>query len=253
MDAALVTVGDELLAGDTTDTNATWLADQLTDRGVVVRRVLTVPDDEAVIADAVREYSDAFDAVIVTGGLGGTPDDVTMDAVARAFDRPLVPDAIAREDVERTLAAFLEENPELELDVDVDAEASIPAEARPILNPAGLSPGCVIENVYVLPGIPEEMEAVFGEVADEFAGDVRSSTLYTTDPEANMIDTLREARERFDVAVGCYPDRDARHNRLKVSDSDPEAVEAAVGYLRERVTTVAADEGRDREDTVGDS
>jgi len=252
MDAALVTVGDELLAGDTTDTNATWLADQLTDRGVVVRRVLTVPDEEAVIADAVAEYSDAFDAVVVTGGLGGTPDDLTMDAVARAFDRPLVPDDRAREDVERTLAAYLEANPDLELDVDVDAEASIPRDARPIINPQGLSPGCVVENVYVLPGIPEEMEAVFGEVADEFAGEVRSETLYTTDPEANMIDDLGTARERFGVSVGCYPDREARHNRLKVTGGDAEAVRRAVEYLRGRVTTVAADEGRDREETVGD-
>jgi len=252
MDAALITVGDELLAGDTTDTNATWLAGQLTDRGVVVRRVLTVPDDETVIADTVREYSDAFDAVVVTGGLGGTPDDVTMDAVARAFDRPLAPDDLAREDVERTLAAYLEANPDLELDVDVDAEAAIPRDARPIINPEGLSPGCVVENAYVLPGIPDEMEAVFGEVAGEFAGEVRSETLYTTDPEANMIGDLAAARERFGVSVGCYPDREARHNRLKVSGSDADSVAGAVEFLRERVTTVAADEGRDREETVGD-
>ncbi len=252
MDAALVTVGDELLAGDTVNTNATWLAGQLADRGVSVRRVLTVPDDEAVIADAVREYSDTFDAVIVTGGLGGTPDDVTMDAVARAFDRPLVPNDLAREDVEQTLAAYLEANPDLTLDVDVDAEASIPQDARPVINPEGLSPGCVVDNVYVLPGIPDEMEAVFAEVADEFAGEVRSETLYTTDPEANMIADLTAVREQFGVSVGCYPDREARHNRLKVTGSDPDAVGLAVEHLRERVTTVAADEGRDRDETVGD-
>jgi len=70
MQAALLTVGDELLDGDTENTNATWLSRQLTERGLSVERVLTVPDDRAVIADATREYSTAFDAVVVTGSGG---------------------------------------------------------------------------------------------------------------------------------------------------------------------------------------
>lgn len=90
MEVALITVGDELLAGDTVNTNANWLAAELSDRGVAVKRILSVPDDRAVIAECVRAYADAFDAVIVTGGLGGTPDDVTLEAVADAFDRELV-------------------------------------------------------------------------------------------------------------------------------------------------------------------
>ena len=90
MDVALLTVGDELLAGDTENTNATWLARQLSERGVTVTRVLVVPDDRDVIVDYVRDWAGAFDALVVTGGLGGTHDDVTMDAVAEAFDRELV-------------------------------------------------------------------------------------------------------------------------------------------------------------------
>ena len=100
MQAAILTVGEELLAGDTENTNGTWLAGQLTDRGVAVARILAVPDEEGVIAGAVDRYSDTFDAVVVTGGLGGTPDDVTMSAVAAAFDRPLVENDLARADVE---------------------------------------------------------------------------------------------------------------------------------------------------------
>ncbi|MUW16005.1 competence/damage-inducible protein A, partial [Halorubrum sp. CBA1125] len=80
MDVGLITVGDELLSGDTVNTNAHWLASELSDRGVAVRRILSVPDDRAVLAGRVREYADAFDATIVTGGIGGTPDDVTMEA-----------------------------------------------------------------------------------------------------------------------------------------------------------------------------
>lgn len=239
MDVAIVTVGDELLSGDTENANATWLGRQLAERGVTVARMLTVPDETDVIADAVDRYSAAFDAVVVTGGLGGTPDDVTMDGVAAAFDRPLAADELAREDLERTLAAIAEDYPEL--DVDVEAEASLPEGSRPLLNDAGLSPGCVIENVYVLPGIPREMQAMFEQVAEEFSGDAETRGFYTEEPEANLIDRLAEARDRFDVAVGCYPDRDAGHNRLKVSGDDPETLDAAVAWLRERIEVAAVD------------
>ncbi|PSP99405.1 competence/damage-inducible protein A [Halobacteriales archaeon QS_4_70_19] len=239
MDAALVTVGDELLAGDTENTNATWLARELSERGVDVRRVLTVPDVESAIADAVREYADRYDAVIVTGGLGGTPDDLTMDAVAAAFDRSSEANDLARADLERTLAAVAETYPDLE--VDVEAEASIPAGARPLINDAGLSPGAVVENVYVLPGIPGEMQRMFEGVADEFAGDVESRTLYTTEPEANLIERLDAVRNRFGVQVGCYPDREAGHNRLKLRSDDSGALEAAADWLREEATLVDPD------------
>lgn len=233
MDVAILTVGDELLAGDTTNTNASWLGSELSDRGVTVTRMLTVPDEQTAIADATRRYSEAYDAVIVTGGLGGTPDDITMRSVAAAFDRPVEENALARAELERTLAAIADEYPDL--DVDVGAEASIPEGARPLLNDAGLSPGCVIENVYVLPGIPDEMKAMFEQVRGEFAGDVTARDFFTPEPEANLIDTLSAARDEYNVVVGCYPDREVGLNRLKVSGDDPEAVDAAVDWLRARV------------------
>ena len=243
MDAAIVTVGDELLAGDTENTNATWLCRELSERGVTVKRTLTVPDEVDAIAGNVRRYSDAYDAVVVTGGLGGTPDDVTMDGVARAFDRVMEPDDLARANLERSLVAIAEDRPNLDLDVDVEAEASIPAGSRPLINGAGLSPGCVVEPddggaVYVLPGIPSEMTAMFEGVAGEFAGDVRSATLYTEEPEANLVARLDEVRERFGVQVGCYPDRGAGHNRLKLRAEDGAALADARAWLAETVDTV---------------
>jgi molybdenum cofactor synthesis domain-containing protein len=238
MDVALLTVGDELLAGDTQNTNATWLADRLTERGATVARVLVVPDDRALIARKVAEYAEGFDAVVVTGGLGGTPDDRTMDAVADAFDRSLAVDERAREDIERTVEAVREEYPDIEL--DVDAEASIPTGSQPLLNEPGLAPGCVVGNVYVLPGIPAEMEAMFESVAAAFGGEVRSRVFYTNTPEADLIADLTATEERFDVAVGCYPDREARHNRIKLVGEDSAVLDRAAEWLRARVGTVSA-------------
>lgn len=240
MDAALVTVGDELLAGDTENTNATWLAGRLSDRGVAVKRTLVVPDVRSVIADAVDRYSDAFDVVLVTGGLGRTPDDVTVEAVADAFDRGLVVDEVALADVERTLEAIAGEYPDLE--VDAAAEAQLPEGSRPLVNHAGLSPGCVVDNVYVLPGIPSEMERMFELVAEAFNGDTESRYLYTEEPEANLLDRLEDVRDRFGVAVGCYPDRDAGHNRLQLKATDPDALDDAASWLADRLAVVDPDD-----------
>ncbi|WP_096395685.1 molybdopterin-binding protein [Halorubrum trapanicum] len=245
MEVALITVGDELLSGDTVNTNANWLAAELSERGVAVSRILSIPDDRAEIADRVREYAVDSDAVIVTGGIGSTPDDVTMEAVADAFDRELAPTDLTRESVERRLAAIRERVPDREFDVDVAAEAAVPERSRPLVTEAGLAPGCVVENVYVMPGIPDELKATFGAVAGEFGGDRRSRFLYTVEPESNIIDALAEATDRFDVAVGCYPDREADHNRLKVTATDDDALDRAAAWLLDRANASETPVSRD--------
>ena len=245
MEVALITVGDELLSGDTVNTNANWLADELSERGVAVERILSIPDDREEIADRVREYAADFDAVIVTGGIGTTPDDVTMEAVADAFDREMAPTDLTRESVERRLAAIRERVPDREFDVDVAAEAAVPEGSRPLMTEVGLAPGCVVENVYVMSGIPDELKATFETVADEFAGDRRSRFLYTVEPESNIIDALAEAAERFDVAVGCYPDREADHNRLKLTATDDDALDGATAWLLANVDASETPVSRD--------
>ncbi|MES3160691.1 MAG: molybdopterin-binding protein [Halorubrum sp.] len=231
MHVGLITVGDELLSGDTVNTNANWLAAELAERGVTVKRVLSLPDDRATIADRVVAYANAFDAVVVTGGIGGTPDDVTMEAVGDAFDREMTVSALARSSVTDRLAAIRERVPGRDLQVNVDAEAALPAGSRPLPNETGLAPGCVIENVYVLPGIPEELRTMFESVAEEFDGERRSRFLYTVEPEANIVPALEAVIDGFDVTVGCYPDREARHNRLKVTGTDSDEVDAAIERL----------------------
>jgi molybdenum cofactor synthesis domain-containing protein len=245
MEVALITVGDELLSGDTVNTNANWLAAELSERGVAVKRVLSIPDDRGEIADRVRGYAADFDAVIVTGGIGSTPDDVTMEAVADAFDREMAPSDLTLESVERRLAAIRERVPDREFDVDVAAEAAVPEGSRPLVTEAGLAPGCVVENVYVMPGIPDELKATFESVADEFAGDRRSRFLYTVEPESNIVPALEESMRRFDVAVGCYPDREADHNRLKVTATDDDALDAAATWLLEHVDASETPVSRD--------
>jgi molybdenum cofactor synthesis domain-containing protein len=242
MEVALITVGDEILAGDIENTNGTWLCRQLAARGATVERALTLPDDEAAIERYVREFSEEFDATIVTGGLGGTHDDVTVDAVAAALDRDPVASDEGVAAVLRSMARYEDRDP-AELDredvgLDVAAWGSAPEGARVLPNEEGLCPGCAIDGVYVFPGVPAEMKAMFRSVAVEFAGDAVSEAFHTSAPEAALTDVLTEARDRFDdAAVGSYPSSDSP-NRLKVSGTDRERVAEAATWLRERVEVV---------------
>ncbi|WP_330630123.1 competence/damage-inducible protein A [Halocatena halophila] len=235
MNVGIVTVGNELLSGETENTNASWLATQLTDRGVSVGRITVVPDEVATIADTVDWFTNRFDATIVTGGLGGTPDDLTMAAVAETFEQPLVPNERARENVTAAIRSYQAENSDAAISIDIESEASIPKGARVLLNEPGLSPGCVLESVYVLPGIPSEMRSMFASVAHEFSGERRTRTVYTTDPESQLIETLEAVTDSFAVSVGCYPDDAAGHNRLTLTGTNSAELTDAVAWLSERV------------------
>lgn len=229
MQVALLTVGDELLAGDIADTNAAWLAARLEERGVSVREILTLPDDIKVIAPRLWELSERSDAVVVTGGVGGTPDDVTIDAVAAAFDAPLTTHPEARAEVERTIETY-----DGEVEVDIDAWSALPEGSEAIPNEVGLSPGCHIGNVYVLPGIPREMKTMFGGIADEFDGDRIVRTIRSSEPESTLVPDLERAIERFGVGVGSYPE-DGGEKRIVIRGEREDVVEEATAWLDERV------------------
>ncbi len=159
--AALVTVGDELLLGQTVDTNGAWLGRALADRGIAVVRRLTVGDGEAEIRHAVTDALSVGDVVIVTGGLGPTPDDVTRDAVAGLLRAPLREDPEVLESIrERFRERGMEELPGPNRRV-----AQVPEGARRLANPVGTAPGLVLEAdgslIVLLPGVPREMRGIF--------------------------------------------------------------------------------------------
>jgi len=236
MRVAVITVGDELLAGDTVNTNAAWLGRRLHGRGARVERVVTVPDRIEDVATEVREARAAYDAVIVTGGIGPTHDDVTMDGVAAALGVPVErhPGAVA----------WIDEHGEYSHDDLVDGTAHLPAGARMLPNPEGVAPGAVLGGrkdslaedgapVYVLPGVPTEMKAMFEAVAGEFSGAERTrAVIETPAPESALIEHFEAARERFAVTVGSYP---GERVRIKIEGENEAEVERAAAWFRERV------------------
>jgi molybdenum cofactor synthesis domain-containing protein len=225
MQVAVVTVGDELLAGDTENTNATWLCRQLDARGVSVERVTTVPDRIADIARVVNEYRAEHDAVVVTGGLGPTHDDVTMAGVAAAVGRDLLahPEALT----------YLTDHGGYHADDLAEGTTHLPRDARHLPNVEGVAPGAVVESVYVLPGVPWEMKAMFETVAEEFVGTpTHTEEVVAAEPESALVDRLGALREQFDVTVGSYPGENVR---LKLTATDRDEVLAAAAWLRDRV------------------
>jgi molybdenum cofactor synthesis domain-containing protein len=225
MDAAIVTVGDELLTGDTENTNATWLCSNLDDRGVDVERVTTVPDRVSDIARVVNEYHAEYDAVLVTGGLGPTHDDVTMEGVAAAFGREV--------ELNEEAVEWLREEGGYAADDLATGTAELPAGARPLHNTEGVAPGAVVESCYVLPGVPAEMKAMFAGVAGEFDGEqTYVESVETPEPESALLDRLSEVQERFDVSVGSYPGETVT---LKITATEPAEARRAAGWLAEHV------------------
>jgi molybdenum cofactor synthesis domain-containing protein len=240
MRVALVTVGDELLAGEVTNTNAAWLCERLAERGVDVERITTVPDRVADIARVVNEYRAEYDAVVVTGGLGPTHDDVTMEGVAAALGRPVTehPGAFA----------WLTEEGGYAADDLATGTADLPEGARFLKNDEGVAPGAVADGIYVLPGVPTEMKAMFHRVADEFAGErTHVETVRADEPESELVDRLVAMEDRFDATVGSYP---GDHVRLRVRARDRAVARSAADWLRERVAGVdgTPDDGDDEDD-----
>jgi molybdenum cofactor synthesis domain-containing protein len=232
MNVALVTIGDELLVGETINTNGAWLAEQLTDRGCRIERLTTLPDRIEDIAKVVNEYRAAYDAVIVTGGLGPTHDDMTMAAVATAVGRDLEHHPEAE--------AWLTEQGGYSADDLDEGTTDLPAGARMLPNEVGVAPGAVVESIYVLPGVPTEMKAMFERVADEFSGEpIHTAVVVADEPESRLLDRLAAVRDRFAVDVGSYP---GEFVRVKFSGSDPEAVDDAAEWFTQQVTVAERDE-----------
>jgi len=225
--AAILTIGNELVSGDVPNTNGSWLAQRLAALGVETRLLASVPDEIGAIAVLIRSEAPRVDFFIVTGGLGGTPDDLTREAIAFAFDVPQeeVPELAA------ALRARFARDPEWAV-----RWAALPRGARPIENPLGGAPGFAIENVYVLPGLPAEMEAMFDSIAEEFRrGSPIGSwrRIYRT-RESVIAPALVEAGDRWPgVVVGSYPTFGAGGPTVEivVKSSDPDALRDASTWL----------------------
>ncbi|HEY2327709.1 MAG TPA: molybdopterin-binding protein [Gaiellaceae bacterium] len=225
--AAILTIGNEIVSGDVPNSNASWIAKQLEPLGVKVVLTAAVPDVEGRIVEFVRREAPRVDHLLITGGLGGTPDDITREALAAAFEveQELVPDLAA------DLRSRFTGNPDY-----VTPWAALPKGARPLENPLGGAPGFQLQNVWVFPGLPREMEAMFLRYADAFrtASPIQVWRRRERTRESLLSDALEHAtREWPAVSVGSYPYFTDTGPEVEVvlKSSDPAQLQAAVAYM----------------------
>jgi nicotinamide-nucleotide amidase len=157
--ASLIAVGDEILLGQTLDSNSNYIAARLSDAGILVKSIRVVADDEKSIIDALTYSVENFKIIILTGGLGPTQDDLTRSVIAKFFGRKLV----FRQDLlEQIEQRYRDRN--ITLQEGVKVQADFPEGAEPIPNKYGTAPGIFIRNndtlVFAVPGVPREMKGM---------------------------------------------------------------------------------------------
>ena len=199
--ACVLIIGNEILSGRTQDANLAFLATGLNEAGIRLREARVIPDDPGVIVDTVNEVRRKFDYVFTTGGIGPTHDDITSACVAEAFGVSLILDPEAKRLLENHYPPGGLNEARLRM-------AHVPDGAVLLPNPISRAPGFRIENVYVLPGVPQIMQAIFSELRHRLRGGARlySRSISCTLSEGALAKELGALQERYsDLEIGSYP------------------------------------------------
>src|SRR5262245_46714772 len=201
--AAVLLIGDEILSGRTKDRNLGFIADYLTALGIDLKEARIVPDVEEEIVGALNALRARYSYVFTTGGIGPTHDDITADAVAKAFGVPIGHDPRAVEILLSWFKQIGREPNEARMRM-----ARIPEGAALIENEVSKAPGFQIGNVFVMAGIPKVMQAMMEEAAKRLAGGVpvRSISITVEGGEGDIAKPLKEIQDRYPaVIIGSYP------------------------------------------------
>lgn len=235
--AGVLVIGDEILSGRTKDQNIGFIAEYLTNIGIDLREVRVVADDEAAIIEALDALRARYHYVFTTGGIGPTHDDVTADAVAKAF-------GVGIDHHPEVVARFRERFTEAELNEARLRMTRIPDGAELIQSATILAPGFKIGNVIVLAGVPSIMQAMMDIVSPKLKSGARmlSETIRANAREGDIGGPLRKLAEAHPEAIiGSYPflDEDRKPNtNLVVRSRDPEVLRVAVAAVKEMLTTL---------------
>jgi molybdenum cofactor synthesis domain-containing protein len=225
--AGILVIGNEILSGKVVDTNSPFLARELRALGVTVRRMLTIPDEVELIAEAVAEFHKSYDVVFTSGGVGPTHDDVTIEGVARGLGREVIRHPAIEE---RIRAYFSDKTNEARLKM-----AEVPEGTELIVDGRLGFPTLKCENVYILPGIPEILEQKFQALRERFtASPYFLRVVYTSEGEGTIAEHLNATLAAFpDLLLGSYPKiGDPEYAvKLTLESKDRDYVERALAHL----------------------
>ena len=200
--AGVLLIGDELLSGRTKDTNLSTIAKWLGPLGVQVGEARIIADDSEMITQTVRAFSERFDYVFTTGGIGPTHDDITADCIAAAF-------GVGISEREDAMAELRTRYKESELNEARRRMARIPDGASLIKNPVSQAPGFQTQNVFTMAGVPQIMKSMLADIEHRIEGGAK---VYSRTVEASNIGegdaakALGELEKAYEgVNIGSYP------------------------------------------------
>jgi molybdenum cofactor synthesis domain-containing protein len=237
--AAVLVIGDEILSGRTKDRNVGYIAEYLTNIGIELREARVVPDVEEEIVAALNALRERYTYVFTTGGIGPTHDDITAEAVAKAF-------GVAIDEDPRALAMMMERYLPGDLTAARRRMARIPAGADLIENPISKAPGFRLANVIVMAGVPNIMQAMldFAAAKLETGEKMIAETIEAGGlPEGRYGTALGEiAAAHPGVSIGSYPAfLDGRfRNQIVVRGKDAAKIAAAREAVLAMLKTFAA-------------
>ncbi len=237
--ACVLIIGNEILSGRTQDANLAFLAQGLNDVGIRLREARVIADDRDAIITAVNEVRAKFDYVFTTGGIGPTHDDITSACIAEAFGVPLIVHPEARRILESHYPPGSLNEARLRM-------AQVPAGASLLLNPISRAPGFRVENVHVLPGVPQIMQAIFNELKHTLTGGAKmfSRNVSCSLGEGAIANDLGALQQRYaDLEIGSYPyfRRSDFGVTLVVRGTDRERIAAAIDELKAIIRALGGD------------
>src|SRR5215831_6245149 len=234
MAAGIVVIGNEILSGKTVDANSPFLARELRQLGVTLKRIVVIPDELDVIADTVREFHQNYDVVFTSGGVGPTHDDITIEGVARALGRRVIIHPILEGKIREYLSGRTINAAHLKM-------AEAPEGAELLIDDKLRFPTIKVENIYVLPGIPDILQQKFLAIKNSFTVDpYYLKIIYTNELESviavHLHDTLRAYPE---ILLGSYPKIGNSEYRVKLTleSKDKDYVERAFAHLMQLLPT----------------
>lgn len=225
--ACIVVIGNEILSGRTQDANINYIAKKLGASGIPVQEVRIIPDVPDVIVKTINEVRAKFTYIFTTGGIGPTHDDITAECIAQAFGVPLEHNAEALAILTEYYKAIGKEFNEARMRM-----AHAPKGASVLTNPVGKFPGFKIENVHILPGVPQVMQNIFDNLLSSLSGGPPIVMhIVTCDVrEGDLAEDLRAIALRYPtIDIGSYPGvrNDQFVTQLICKGSDAEMVATA--------------------------
>ncbi len=234
--AAILVIGNEMLSGRTREANAYLAAQCLFERGCKLGEVVTIPDDGAVIISTLNRLRSQFDAVITSGGIGPTHDDITMESVAAAFDVDLIEHSYIVQAMTKHYGSSGMNEGRMRM-------SRVPEGAELIRCEKSITPGIHIDNVYVLAGVPSIFESQLHSILGQFGGEPYYRVeIEVKLPESIFAKQLADIQSMFDkVEIGSYPARCGSNPYGKIclssqSKSRLEEAAAAIKNMLEHIS-----------------